>query len=131
MVRLKLHNTDEPEWHLVPALATSKGKNQEKSAIMDVQVAEAEIWNDCKFADFLKKTMYDPAVGYLISSGKSHDVEGSDETDPFITGATSFNNPNINPLVHDLFDNLHDDNGSGLSSLSSGGKYYTGAEGPG
>ncbi|KAK0466076.1 uncharacterized protein EV420DRAFT_1474879 [Desarmillaria tabescens] len=133
MVRLKLHNTDEPEQHLVPATVRtstrSNRKDKEKSAIVDVQVVGAEIWNDGKFADFLKRTTYDPTVGYPISGGDSHDAESLDDTDPFITGTTSFDDPNINPLVHDSFNDLHGDEVIGLGSLGGGGEYYNGPEG--
>ncbi|KAK0444523.1 uncharacterized protein EV420DRAFT_1484640 [Desarmillaria tabescens] len=133
MVRLKLHNTDELEQHLVPATVRtstrSNRKDKEKSVIVDVQVAGAEIWNDGKFADFLKRTTYDPTIGYPISGGDSHNAESLDDTDPFITGTTSFDDPNINPLVHDSFNDLHGDEVIGLSSLGGGGEYYNGPEG--
>jgi len=53
--------------HFIPAPTKKTSKKTSSaliSAIVDVQVAGAEIWQQGKFSEFIKTTTYDPALGY-------------------------------------------------------------------
>ena len=78
MVRQKLHVL-HPNGHFVPAPLPKKVKAGQKatearSAIADVMVLGAQVWQDGKFSDFLKGSTYDPALGYPVSSESASNV---------------------------------------------------------
>jgi hypothetical protein len=57
---------------MVPAIKKQSSKKQAISAIIDVQVVGAEIWQNGKFSEFLKNTTFDPATGYPIPEKDDH-----------------------------------------------------------
>jgi hypothetical protein len=119
MERRSLHQ-DNPKIHRVSAPRKVSKKNQtepEVSAIVDVQVAGAEIWVNGKFTDFMKNTTFDPAVGYPITT---------DDHDARLNSGTVFDNV-INPLEHDSYEDVHaDEDDVVVGSLGGGGEYSTG-----
>jgi hypothetical protein len=104
--------------HFVPAPAKKTSKKTTTtpiSAIVDVQVGGAEIWQQGKFSDFIKATTYDPALGYPIDSPEDHDTR--------LDTQTVFDNTISNPDV-----DVHGDESgeSGIGSLGGGGEFSTG-----
>jgi len=122
MERQGLHRLPAKQ-RMVPSIKKPK-KNQKKapptvSAIFDVQVAGAEIWQNSKFTDFLKTTTYDPATGYPIEAGTP---------EPRLNNGSVFDNTSVNPLEHDAYEDMHgdDENECGLASLGGGDEFSTG-----
>ncbi len=48
------------------------------SAIVDVQVVGAGIWQQGKFRDFIQSTTYDPALGYPLVVDDSASADAND-----------------------------------------------------
>jgi hypothetical protein len=97
--------------------ASAKKENEpEISAIVDGQVAGAEIWLNGNFREFMKSTTYDPAVGYPITD---------DDRDTRLDSGTVFDNV-TNPLEHDSYEFVLGDEDGTLGSLGGGGEYSTG-----
>ena len=110
--------------HFVPAPSKKTSKKSSTvpiSAIMDVQVAGAEIWQQGKFSEFIKTTTYDPALGYPIDNPEDHDT--------CLDTETVFDNTILNPLHHSAYVDVHGDKsggGSGIGSLGGGEEFSTG-----
>ena len=109
--------------HFVPAPTKKTSKRSSTapiSAIVDVQVAGAEIWQQGKFSEFFKTTTYNPALGYPISNLDDHDTRLDTET--------VFDNTISNPLHHSAYVDVHGDESgsSGIGSLGGGGEFSTG-----
>ena len=102
-----------------PRKASKRNKTEpEISAIVDVQVAGAQIWVNGKFADFMRNTTFDSAVGYPITT---------DDHDTQLNSGTVFDNVVTNPLEHDSYEDVHADEEDGIvGSLGGGGEYSTG-----
>ena len=102
-----------------PRKVSKKNKTEpEVSAIVDVQVAGAEIWVNGKFADFMRNTTFDPAIGYPITTDDHHDTR--------LNSGTVFDNV-VNPLEHDNYEDVHGDEEDGVAgTLGGGGEYSTG-----
>jgi hypothetical protein len=105
---------------MVPAMKKQSGKNEAVSAIVDVQVMGAQIWEYGKFFKFIKSTTYDPAIGYPIPERDDHDSR--------LDNGTVFDNTKDNPLECESFNDLHgdDDDEIGLNSLGGGSEFSTG-----
>ena len=116
------HGIDKnsPQKRMVPAVKKQSGKKEAASAIFDIKVVGAEIWQNGKFSEFLKNTTYDPATGYPIPEKDDHDHR--------LDTGTVFDSTEKNPLEHESFDDLHgdDDDEIGLNSLGGGSEYSTG-----
>ena len=64
----------------------------------------------------MKSTMFNPAVGYLITTN---------DHDTWLDSGTVFDNAS-NPLEHDSYDNIHaDEDDESVGSLGGGGEYLT------
>lgn len=124
MEQKKLHTVSATRRFIaatVKPLKAKKPKNPQplKSAVFDVQVAGAEIWQNGSFSDFLHSTTYDPALGYPLGHLDVHDTQ--------LNNGTVFDSE-TNPLVADSFEDLHGDEGDaiGLGGIGGGGEYSTG-----
>ncbi len=88
----------------------------------------AAVWEG-KFLDFIKKTMFDPAVGYPPST---EETESPAEHDRHLDSDSAFNATDRNVLEATSYINLHGDEttdgGMVTGALGSGGKYHTGVE---
>jgi len=109
--------------HFVPAPIKKTSKKTSTapiSAIVDVQVAGAEIWQQGKFSEYIKTTTYDPALGYPINNPEDHDTRLDTET--------VFDNTISNPLHYSAYVDIHGDESgdSGIGSLGGGGEFSTG-----
>ncbi|KAJ3515060.1 hypothetical protein NLJ89_g1998 [Agrocybe chaxingu] len=113
MEQIQLHQA-RAKSRLVPSMKGSKSAST-KSAIIDVQVAGAEIWQSGKFTDFLKKTTYDKNLGYPVETEDAQRVTEATEAEK-------------DPLGHESYEDLHGDetNECGLSSLGGGEMFSTG-----
>ena len=91
------------------------------SAIIDVQVAGAEIWQAGKFREFVEKTTFDKKLGYPLGMTAEAD-------DSPLANEEPFDDPNRNPIEHESYEDLHGDmsDESGLGSLGGGDMYSTG-----
>ena len=91
------------------------------SAIVDVQVAGAEIWQAGKFSEFVEKTTFDKKLGYPLGMAAEADNSPLANEEPF-------DDPNKNPIEHESYEDLHGDmsDESGLGSLGGGDMYSTG-----
>ncbi|PPQ97814.1 hypothetical protein CVT26_012914 [Gymnopilus dilepis] len=100
-----------------PVLATQTAKSKgPTSAIVDVQVEGAGMWQHGKFKDLMRNTTFDPALGYPIT-----------EEDKRLDTGTAFDDTDNNPLERDSFEDVHVDEGDeAVGSLSGGGEYSTG-----
>jgi len=112
-----------PSGHFVPAptkKTSTKTLTTPISAIVDVQVGGAEIWQQGKFSEFIKNTTYDPALGYPIDNPEDHDTR--------LDTGTVFDNTISNPLHHSAYVDVHGDESgdSGIGSLGGGGEFSTG-----
>ena len=121
MERHGIHRSP-PEKRMVPADKKQSGKKEVVSAIVDVQVLGAEIWQNGKFTEFLKNTTYEPATGYPIPEKDDHDNRLD------TASGTVFDRTGDNPLEYESFDDLHgdDDDDTGLNSLGGGSEFSTG-----
>lgn len=119
MERRGIHRSP-PKKRMVPAAKKQSGKKEAVSAVVDVQVVGAEIWENGKFSEFLKNTTYDPATGYAIPEGDNHDSR-------LDTGSV-FDRTDDNPLEYESFNDLHgdDDDDTGLNALGGGSEFSTG-----
>lgn len=125
MERHSLHKISS-SGHFVPAPTKKTSKKTSTapiSAIVDVQVAGAEIWQQGKFSEFIKTTTYDPALGYPIDNPEDHDTRLDTET--------VFDNTVSNPLHHSAYVDVHGDklesgNSGIVGSLGGGGEFSTG-----
>jgi hypothetical protein len=119
MERRGIHRSP-PKKRMVPAAKKQSGKKEAVSAIIDVQVVGAEIWQNGKFSEFLKNTTYEPATGYPIPEKDVHDSH--------LDTGTVFDRAGDNPLEYESFDDLHgdDDDDTGLNSLGGGSEFSTG-----
>jgi len=73
------------------------------SAIFDVMVAGAEVWQNGKFQEYIRATTYDPALGYPIS-----DLHMTpDEVQERLRTDTVFDDVE-NPLAYDALEDLDD-----------------------
>ena len=132
MVRQKLHVL-HPNGHFVPAPMPKKVKAGQKatearSAIADVMVLGAQVWQDGKFSDFLKGSTYDPALGYPVSSESASNVT---RLDSVFDNGTVFDQT-TNPLDVGSYQDLHGDevnNGNpGVGGLGGGDEFGIGDE---
>jgi hypothetical protein len=132
MVRQKVHVLN-PDGHFIPAPVSKKAKASKKtmeprSAIANVMVLGAQVWQDGKFSDFLKGTTFDPALGYPISSESASNVIRPDSV--FDTG-TVFDQTD-NPLDCGSYQDLHGDEVSmgnpGVGGLGGGDEFGIGDE---
>jgi len=118
-----LHQGKPTVWAvLVPCKASQKKDHEPNvSAIFDIHVAGAKIWQNGKFSEYIKNTTFDPALGYPIGGER-------DEHDTRLDSHTVFNTRAYNPLEHDSYDDVHgDDNDDmGAGALGGGGEYTTG-----
>jgi len=116
-----------PKIRLVPGkVKKSTGKKQSTnptvvSAIIDVQVSGAEIWQAGKFREFVEKTTFDKKLGYPLGMITEAD-------DSPLANEEPFDDPNKNPLEHESYEDVHGDKSdeSGLGSLGGGNMYSTG-----
>ena len=109
--------------HFVPAPTKKTSKKTSTaplSAIVDVDVAGAEVWQHGKFTEFIQATTYDPALGYPIENPEDHDTR--------LDTGTVFDNTVLNPLEHGAYVDVHgDESGSSvIGSLGGGGEFSTG-----
>jgi hypothetical protein len=74
------------------------------SAIFDVMVAGAEIWQNGKFQEYIRATTYDPALGYPVSDLHST----PDEVQERLQTGTVFDDIEDNPLAYDSLEDLDD-----------------------
>lgn len=108
-----LHKVSESPRLILETLKRSKSKKAPKkvpitkSAIFDINVAGADGWVDGSFAEFIRSTAYDPALGYPLNTSQTSE---------------------INPLTIDTFEDLHgdDNDAEGLGGIGGGGEYSTG-----
>jgi hypothetical protein len=138
MVRLKFHVLS-PLGHHVPASPKkSRKKNttpvavttedlEPRSAIFDVMVVGAEIWQT-KFQEFLVSTSYDPALGYPLTTETTTD---SGPRDTRLDNGTAFDDVE-NPITHEDYQDMHGDEigdrGLGAGSLGGGDEFSEGVE---
>jgi hypothetical protein len=132
MVRHKLHVLS-PNGHFVPApppknVKASTKPTEPRSAIVDVMVLGAQVWQDGKFSDFLKGTTYDPALGYPVSSESASDTLRRDSV---LDNGTVFDHAE-NPLDFGNYEDLHGDevntDNPGVGGLGGGDEFGTGNE---
>ncbi|KAJ7704166.1 hypothetical protein B0H16DRAFT_719592 [Mycena metata] len=98
----------------------------QRSAIVDVFVKGAEEWNG-KFAEFIKSTTYDPALGGYPPAASSD----SSNRDTTLDNGTPFDNLTKNPLTFDSFMDLHTSEHPGeiaSSGALGGGGDFDGVE---
>ena len=119
MERRGIHQSP-PKKRIIPAVQKQSGRKEAVSAVVDVQVVGAEIWENGKFSEFLKNTTYDPATGYPIPEHDDHDSR--------LDTGTVFDSTEDNPLEYENFNDLHgdDDDEMGLNSLGGGSEFSTG-----
>lgn len=122
MERRAIHKA--PKARMVPALNKKSAKKPQEptSAIIDVQVAGAEIWQGGKFKEFLRSTTFDPKIGYPIPSPED------DEHDDLLDSNTVFDSTVTNPLECNNYVDLHgdEDEDSTFTALGGGSEYATG-----
>lgn len=121
MVRKKLQKSSNQLREVFAPPPKKRSKNskvQLKSAIFDIQVAGAEIWQ-AKFDKFLHRTTYDPALGYPVGA--------TDVQDTRLDNGTVFDS-NSNPLTTDSYEDLHggDNDSVGIGGLGGGSEFSTG-----
>jgi len=122
MIKKKQHQTSPTPRQVWAPTKPKKGKKETKSAprsaIFDVQVTGAEIWQ-AKFKEFLRATTYDPALGYPVGS--------TDTVDTRLDNGTAFDGER-NPLTAESYDDLHGDDADaeGLGGIGGGGEFSTG-----
>ena len=75
-----------------------------QTAIFDVMVAGAEVWQNGKFQEYIHATTYDPALGYPISDAHST----PDEIQERLRTETVFDDVESNPLEYDSLEDLDD-----------------------
>ena len=124
MERKKLQKLSATHRFVAATVKPSKAKKPKKpqplkSAIFDVQVVGAEIWQNGSFSEFLRSTTYDPALGYPLGHLDTRDTR--------LNNGTVFDSE-TNPLVADSYEDLHGDEGdaAGLGGIGGGGEYSTG-----
>ncbi|KAJ6614366.1 hypothetical protein B0H10DRAFT_1950737 [Mycena sp. CBHHK59/15] len=134
MVCLKAH-VISPEGRFVPAppKAGRKKKNhaglvtqaEPRSAIVDVIVEGAQEWQS-KFKEFLRKTTWDPKLGYPLVKEKVT------PWDTRLRTATILDSTNEDPISCDTCDDLHGDEiaggGLGAGALGGGDEFSSGHE---
>jgi hypothetical protein len=113
----------------VPKKAKAGQKTTEpRSAIADVMVLGAQVWQDGKFSDFLKGSTYDPALGYPVSSESASNVTRPDSV---FDNGTVFDKP-TNPLDCGNYQDLHGNEVStgnpGIGGLGGGDELGIGDE---
>ncbi|KAJ7866071.1 hypothetical protein B0H14DRAFT_3595315 [Mycena olivaceomarginata] len=129
MQRRKFHKVS-PTRHFVPAPPKKVPKvapkkpppvEAQRSAIVDVFVKGAEEWNG-KFAEFIKSTTYDPALGGYPPTPSSD----SSARDTTLDTGTAFDNVTSNPITFDGFMDVHSEDHGGITgtgALGGGGDF--------
>ncbi|KII82829.1 hypothetical protein PLICRDRAFT_587611 [Plicaturopsis crispa FD-325 SS-3] len=116
--------------NFVPAMQSKRQKKTpdtaKLSAIVDVFAAGADIWNQGKFTEFIKKTTYDPALGYPID-----DTTRAQTRDARLDTGTAFDNTSTNPIQYDSYEDIHgnenmEGDGSTAGALGGGEEYANG-----
>lgn len=81
-----------------------KGKNVVQSAIYDVQVSGAEVWQNGKFHEYLRTSTYDPALGHPVPDpDTANDPDGLQHR---LRTDTVFDDVMVNPIAHDELEDL-------------------------
>lgn len=118
----KLHKLSTKPNFITAAVKPSKAKKPKtpklKSAIFDIHEEGAVIWQ-AKFAEFIRATTYDSALGYPLKS--------LDTQDDRLNNGTVFDGE-TNPIVFDSYEDLHGDENdtTGLGGIGGGGEFSTG-----
>ncbi|KII95851.1 hypothetical protein PLICRDRAFT_170448 [Plicaturopsis crispa FD-325 SS-3] len=116
--------------NFVPAMQSKRQKKTpdtaKLSAIVDVFAAGADIWNQGKFTEFIKKTTYDPALGYPID-----DTTRAQTRDARLDTGTVFDSTSTNPIQYDSYEDIHgnenmEGDGSTAGALGGGEEYANG-----
>ncbi|KAJ7800306.1 hypothetical protein B0H14DRAFT_3785954 [Mycena olivaceomarginata] len=127
MQRRKFHVVSQDQ-HFVPAppkkvrknaLQTTRPPEPLRSAIVDVFVKGAEEWNG-KFADFIKSTTFDPALGGYPPPSESSTSGLHDTT---LDTNTAFDSLTHNPLTYDSYNDLHGGEDGISGALGGGGDF--------
>ncbi|KAK6988988.1 hypothetical protein R3P38DRAFT_2803932 [Favolaschia claudopus] len=95
-------------------------------SIVDVFVKGAEEWNG-KFADFIKGTTFDPALGGYPPSTDDSAPKNSIR-DTTLDTNTAFDSLRTNPLRYDKFADVHGGDELGISGALGGGGDFDGVE---
>ncbi|KAG6835515.1 hypothetical protein H0H93_000635 [Arthromyces matolae] len=127
MASLKLHSIS-PQGRFVaapPQKSSKKSPSKPQSAIIDVTVIGAEVWN-AKFQEFLSATTFDEKLGYPIVTDTTNPA-----LDSRLSTGTAIDRVNENPITHDEYEDIHGNEtslgGLGAGALGGGDEFATGA----